>query len=601
MRSVRTKLIIFTLIIFTAAAAAFSFLAYSAAKRSAEAAAVSVIEQSAVSAADALSGNIEAITAIAKDVSADLALSRATDELRRRLLELKNEAYQGSGITFDIVYCSTLVSLDGISDYSDNPAVKSAAQGIPLLSEPYVLNGKSVVCYSMPMNYLDERKACVLVCIYGSEFIDEAAKTISLGKSSSACIIGENGIIAGKLSSAGSDAESFYSASADVPGREGWTLKVEAVPSELMPDLSSEITIIIGFSALLALVFCIIIAVALNRTLDPITKIADRISALADGDFTSPVPNVKSSDDVAVIADALSRTAFALKGCVSEITSSISVVAKGNISEDKTTYAGDFATIHDSLSQLKKFLRGTLDEIRSASDSVMDNAEKIGEMPDTAAPHEYEYEFDLPASDRSEIDEYTSKASEKLNEAYKYLKEERDKLSLLAEEISSLHVNADDILAVTDQIEDIAFQTNILALNAAVEAASAGEFGKGFAVVADEVRSLSKNSSDDAKKTASLIGKVVSSINSGMELTKETSSVLDNAERSLDETAEYIEKIRTASADVSESLKAAAENRISDIAGQIAENYSYQPPKDEAKVLIGDAKRLRKITNYFRV
>ena len=602
MRSVRTRLIIFTLIIFTAAAAAFSFLAYSAAKRSAEAAAVSVIEQSAASAADALSGKIEGIAAVAKDVSADMNLSRASDEFRRRMLELKNQGYRGSGVTFDIVYSATLVSLDGGTNYSGNPAVKSAAQGIPMLSEPYELKGKSVVCYSMPMNYLDESRACVLVCIYDSGFIDEATKTVSLGRSSTACISGESGIIAGKLPPADSDAEKYYSASADVEGREGWTFRVEAVPAELMPDLTSELIAIIGFSALLAAVFCIIIAATLGNTLKPITEIADRISALADGDFTSPVPYVSSAfaknpDDITVIADALARTAGALKGCVNEITSSISVVAKGNISEDKTTYSGDFAAIHDSVLQLKTFLRGTLDEIRSASDSVIDNAEKIGEIPEKPVPQNYE--IDLPVMERSEIDEYTARASEKLNEAFGYLKEERAKLELLAEDISSLNINADDIHAVTDQIEDISFQTNILALNAAVEAAAAGEFGKGFAVVADEVRSLAKNSSDEAKKTADLIGTVVSSINSGTELAKETASALDNAERSLEEVSEYIGKIQTASESVSESIRT-AESRISDIAEQIAEN-SRQLPKNEAKVIIGDAKRLREITEYFRV
>ena len=602
MRSVRTKLIIFTLLIFAAAAVAFSCLAYSAAKRSAEAAAVSVIEQSAASAADALSGKIDGIAAVAKDVSADLNLSRASDEFRRRMLELKNQGYRGSGVTFDIVYSATLTSLDGSSSYSGNPAVKSAAKGVPMLSEPYELRGKSVVCYSMPMNYLDESRACVLVCIYDSGFIDEAAKTVSLGKSSTACVSGENGIIAGKLPHTGSDAKKYYSASAPVAGREGWIFTVEAVPSELMPDLTSELVVIIGFSALLAAIFCVIIALTLGNTLKPITQIADRISALADGDFSSPVPYESSSyaknpDDIAVIADALARTAGALKGCVNEITSSISVVAKGNISEDSMNYSGDFATIHDSISQLKTFLRGTLDEIRSASDSVMDKAEKIGENSSVVSQ---KYELDLPVSERSELDEFTAQASESLNEAFKYLSEERSKLELLAEAISSLNVNADDIHAVADQIEDISFQTNILALNAAVEAASAGEFGKGFAVVADEVRALAKSSSDEAQKTAELIGTVISSISSGTALVKETEAALDNAEKSLEQAMEYLGKIQTASAEVSESIRSAAENQLSGIAEQIADN-SCKPSRDEAEVILGDAKRLRKIADYFKV
>ncbi len=104
----------------------------------------------------------------------------------------------------------------------------------------------------------------------------------------------------------------------------------------------------------------------------------------------------------------------------------------------------------------------------------------------------------------------------------------------------------------TEEVSQIALQTNILALNAGIEASRAGDYGRGFAVVAENVRKLSDQSKDAAVQIADVANEIADKLGRSFE---KISTAMVNVVSVSEETAASAEEVAAAAEEMTATIE----------------------------------------------
>ncbi len=291
----------------------------------------------------------------------------------------------------------------------------------------------------------------------------------------------------------------------------------------IMEPVDSMAALVTITVAVILLIFMIIFFVLINTMLRPLGDVAEIIDDTAHFNFKKSKKGValaKRKDEVGMIANSVHVMRDALRGMVTDITSTENRI-NNNVVTLKCT-ADDVNTMCSDNSATAQELAASMEETSAATEEISNNVSIIKDEAngiDEMAVEGASLSKDIMGR-ASDLKISTKKAAERTQATYESVRQQTDEAIENAKAV-------DKINELTNTIMQISSQTSLLSLNASIEAARAGDAGRGFAVVASEISNLAKQTSEAVGNIDEIVAEVNNAVYQMSSCLQETTDFLE--------------------------------------------------------------------------
>lgn len=268
----------------------------------------------------------------------------------------------------------------------------------------------------------------------------------------------------------------------------------------------SAVFIVISVIALVVTLLSVLLMVIrpLSRTRGEMIEIISDIDN-RNGDLTRRVA-LLSNREIAEVGSGINSFMEKLQSIFKIITQN-SVKMESVVNEVRDSIITSNGSVSD-LSAMTQELTATMEEMSGSAAIINTNAAEVRQ------------EVNAMVEQTTDIRRYTAEMKEHADHmeqsAHMTMESTEDKISQILgvlERAIAESENVNRINDLTNDILNIASETNLLSLNASIEAARAGEAGKGFAVVASEISKLAAESQETANRIQGTNSMVIQAVN----------------------------------------------------------------------------------------